>query len=51
MDLLAYTKNLYKKICFYDKVLKNKNFDKNMTNPFVKPLNVTIIWVENDDDC
>jgi len=49
MNLLNYTKKLYEKINFYDRILKPKNFDKNMTNPFSKPLNVTIIWVENND--
>ncbi len=49
MNLLAYTKNLYKKINFYDKIVKNKNFDKYTANPFAKPVNLTIIWIENDD--
>lgn len=49
MNLLTYTKKLYEKINFYDKILKPRNFDINMSNPFAKPLNITIIWVENDD--
>lgn len=50
MNLLAYTKKLYEKIRFYDSVLKNKNFDNDFENPFCKPLNITIIWFDNDND-
>lgn len=50
MNLLAYTKKLYEKIRFYDSVLKNKNFDDDYGNPFREPLNITIIWFDNDDE-
>ena len=50
MNLLAYTKKLYEKILFYDSVLKNKNFDDDYGNPFREPLNITIIWFDNDDE-
>ncbi len=45
MNLLAYTKKLSEKIAYYDKMTK-KNYT---TNPFEKPLNVTIIWVDKTD--
>ena len=48
MNLLAYTKKLYEKISFYDKAFNRKNFDVNVTNPFARPLNVTVIWIEKD---
>lgn len=50
MNLLAYTKKIYEKINFYDKTFKNKNFNVNFTNPFAKPINVTVIWVEKDNN-
>ncbi len=50
MNLLAYTKKLYEKINFYDKIIKNKNFPTNISNPFAakQPVNLTIIWVEDE---
>ena len=49
MNLLAYTKKLYEQIAYYDALTKNKFFDSNMTNPFSKPINITIIWVDEKD--
>lgn len=49
MNLLTYTKQLYEKINFYDKLFKQQNLDISMTNPFAKPLNITIIWLESDE--
>jgi len=51
MDLLNYTKKLYKKIEFYDGKVKGSNFDKNNPNPFCikEPVNLTIIWVQEYD--
>lgn len=55
MNLLAYTKKLSEQINFYDLMAKNNFLNPNVTNPFKKtftePINVTIIWVENDSDC
>lgn len=50
MNLLAYTKKLYEKINSYDKFAKNHYFAKDFTNPFAKPQNITIIWVDKKDD-
>lgn len=49
MNLLAYTKKLYEKINFYDKAAKNA-YPNYSSNPFCKPVNVTIIWVEDKKD-
>jgi hypothetical protein len=48
MNLLNYTKKIYEKIKYYDNNLKNKNFNKDKTNPFSvkEPENITIIWTE-----
>lgn len=46
MNLLAYTKKLSEKIAYYDKMTKRNAYG---TNPFEKPLNVTIIWVDKTD--
>ncbi len=51
MNLLAYTKKLYEKINTFDKIAKNPYLNKGTTNPFYKPQNVTIIWVDKKDDC
>lgn len=51
MNLLAYTKKLYEKINAFDKIAKNPYLNKGTTNPFYKPQNVTIIWVDKKDDC
>lgn len=48
MNLLDYTKKLSEKIKFYDSIAQNPFL--NMTNPFAKPINVTIVWVESDYD-
>lgn len=51
MNLLAYTKKLYEKINAYDKIAKNPYTDNSLSNPFCKPRNFTIIWVDKKDDC
>ena len=53
MNLLDYTKKLSEKIKFYDSIAQNTF--SGMTNPFAQPINITIVWVEedcrnNDDD-
>lgn len=50
MNLLSYTKKLYEKIKAYDKIAQNPYLDKGPKNPFLKPKNVTIIWVEDRKD-
>ena len=49
MNLLDYTKKLYEKIKVYDSIAQNTFCSVSMSNPFAKPVNITIIWVE--DDC
>ena len=46
MNLLDYTKKISKKIKFYDEIAKTPFFG--MKNPFAEPINVTVIWVEED---
>ncbi len=50
MNLLAYTKKLYEKVNFYDKIIKSKNFNEYSINPFAKPITLTVIWIEDDND-
>lgn len=46
MNLLNYTKKLSEKISYYDRLTREaKKFS--MANPFAKPANMTVIWVEN----
>lgn len=49
MNLLDYTKKLAEKIKFYDSIVQNDFLGLHTVNPFAKPVNITIIWVE--DDC
>lgn len=51
MNLLNYTKQLSKKINFYDKYVKNTNFKSSNNNPFRNKGNdnITIIWVQEKD--
>lgn len=46
MNLLDYTKKLSEKIKFYDEIAK---ITYGMRNPFAKPVNVTIVWVEKEN--
>ncbi len=51
MNLLNYTKNLYRKIIFYDKCAKDTNFQSRNPNPFRygDNSNITVIWVQKKD--
>ena len=46
MNLFEYTKKLSDKIRFYDSIAQNSF--PHIVNPFAKPINITIVWVEND---
>lgn len=46
MNLLNYTKKLSEKIKFYDTIAQNPFLQ--MSNPFAKPINITIVWIEED---
>lgn len=48
MNLLDYTKKLAEKIRFYDSIAQPYYKGLNATNPFAKPISVTIIWVEDE---
>lgn len=50
MNLLEYTKKLSEKIKFYDSIAQNTLFGMHTTNPFAKPINVTIVWVEENKE-
>ncbi len=54
MNLLSYTKKLSDQIRYYDIMTRNNFLNPNIINPFRKtfkePVNLTIIWVENDDN-
>lgn len=51
MNLLNYTKTLYEKINAFDKMAQNPYMEKGPKNPFYKPENLTVIWVEEKKDC
>lgn len=46
MKLLDYTKKLTDKIKYYDTIAKTTLFSA--YNPFAKPINLTIVWIEDD---
>lgn len=48
MNLLLYTKKLAKKIKFYDSMAQNSYFTT--SNPFAKPKNITVVWIEEKDN-
>jgi len=47
MKLLFYTEKLAKKIMFYDNIAK-QSLNIMQTNPFFKPRNITLVWVEEN---
>ncbi|MBO8430156.1 hypothetical protein IAC76_02095 [Spirochaetes bacterium] len=50
MNLLHYTKKLYEKINKYDKMAQNPYLNKGPDNPFLRPKNFTIIWIEKNEN-
>ncbi len=50
MNLLNYTKKLSEKISYYDRLTRESARNFPMSNPFAKPVNLTVIWVENCDE-
>ena len=44
MNLFNYTKKISEKIKFYDEIAQNPFFG--MNNPFAKPINITVVWIE-----
>lgn len=48
MNLLEYTKKLSEKIRYYDEIAQNTFAGMHTTNPFAKPISVTIVWVEEN---
>lgn len=48
MNLFDYTRKISEKIRFYDSLIKETSFKG--YNPFAKPINLTIIWVENEKE-
>jgi len=48
MNLLEYTKKLSEKIRFYDDIVKSPFFGS--SNPFNKPVNFTIVWIEDEKE-
>ena len=51
MNLLSYTKKLYKKVNFYDKYIKDTNYKSAAQNPFrnKERSNITVIWVQENN--
>ena len=50
MELLNYTRKLYKKINFYDKYFQYNNFESLLNNPFfnMQQFEITLIHIEKD---
>ena len=49
MNLLDYTKKLAEKVKFYDSIAQNNFWSvQHSINPFAKPMNVTIIWIDDE---
>jgi len=46
MSLFKYTKKISDRIKFYDEITKNPFFG--YSNPFSKPINLTIVWIEDE---
>ena len=49
MNLLDYTKKLAEKIKFYDTISQNTYCSVKISNPFARPVNITVIWVEDEN--
>jgi hypothetical protein len=47
INLLSYTKKLSEKIRLYDTIAQ-KPPNLHTTNPFASPMNITIVWVEEE---
>ncbi len=48
--LFEYTKRLSEQIAYYDAIAKGEFLNSRITNPFAQPINVTIIWIEDNED-
>ena len=50
MNLLTYTKKLSEQIARFDKLAKGDVLGNiYMANPFAKPINITIVWVDKNE--
>ena len=47
MNLFNYTKKLSEKISYYDRLTREAKKIFCASNPFVVPVNKTVVWVEN----
>ena len=47
MNLFNYTKKLSEKISYYDRLTREAKKNFSMSNPFMRPSNLTVVWVEN----
>ena len=45
-----YTKRLSAQIAYYDSLAKGKYLESSITNPFAPLINVTIIWIDDNED-
>lgn len=49
MKFLEYTKKLKSEVSKYDKLAKNPFTQKGVSNPFTKPCDIKLIWIEPCD--
>jgi len=49
-NLFEYTKRLSEQIAYYDAIAKGEFFESRFTNPFTQPVNITIIWIDGDEE-
>ena len=48
-NFFKYSKKLTEKIAYYDALANGEFAESRMTNPFAQPINITIIWVDEDN--
>ena len=49
-NLFEYTKRLAEQIAYYDSVANGEFLESRFTNPFAQPINITIIWIDGDEE-
>ena len=49
-NLFEYTKRLSEQIAYYDALAKGEFSESRFTNPFAQPINITIIWIDGDEE-
>lgn len=48
-NFFKYTKKLTEYVTYYDALANGEFAESSITNPFTQPINITIIWVDEND--